>query len=109
MVACLPYALAAVFVDFVHVDPPGNGRVPLNGPSAMVEAAPSTPPPAGDGDSSCPACVWLRVTHRTGAHVSIDLARRAAIAEIVVLDCEWPDNPIPRDAALRGPPRPTFS
>jgi hypothetical protein len=104
---CLPYVLAAVLVDFVHLDTPRSGRAARG--CAAFEAGPSRPAPAEGTDSSCPACAWLRVGHRSETRVSIGAAAHTTVAQIVVLEVEWPDSPVRRQAALRGPPRQILS
>jgi len=107
--ACLPYALAAVLADFVHVHSPQSGRASPRAVGATVEARPTPPPPADSADYSCPACAWLKIGHRTESRISIGAATQTATAQIVLIETEWPDSPVSRHTALRGPPPQTFS
>jgi hypothetical protein len=99
--------LVSVFVDFLHVDR-------LTAPSAIGVAASDVlitarPVRSPNDPSSCPACVWQRLAPRQVAQVCLNLTADTVRALLVPLATEWPDSPVPRPAAFRGPPRSTVA
>jgi hypothetical protein len=107
--ACLPYVLAALLVDFVHLQPPPGAGISIDAVGSTVQAGPSSTTPADDGAHSCPACAWLRIGQRVETQLSFRVAIQASIAQIGLLETRWCDSPVPRHTALRGPPPHTLS
>jgi hypothetical protein len=99
--------LVSVFVDFLHVEAASPiGAYALAGSDVLVTSAPVRPP---TDPPSCPACLWQRLVPRHTTHISLNLTRDAVRVLFVPLVAEWPDSPVPRPAAFRGPPRSTLA
>jgi hypothetical protein len=99
--ACLPYLLASLFVDFVHVDPPEG-----NAPVSM--AAPSAAQPTDGSGPACPTGAWLRLGQSFSTPFSFATTAQAVVRPVALPATICPDSPVPLPRALRGPPRPTL-
>jgi hypothetical protein len=99
--------LVSVFVESLHVVPPSDvNAYALSRSDALTTARPLPQP---TDPYSCPACVWQRVSTQQASHIGITPARDPVPVLIVPLIAEWPDSPVPRPAAFRGPPRSTLA
>jgi hypothetical protein len=101
--------VAALFVDFIHVQPAQSEGARVAALGVTVHASPSRTTPAGDDHHSCPACAWLRVGHRVETHISIGTGTQDPTARVGLFQTRRLESPLPRHIALRGPPPHTFS
>lgn len=98
---CLPYVLASVLVDFVHVHPPAAAAPTVAGSAAIAQPSRSAPQP----DYTCTVCVWLRSGLQLTPNTTDTLAAGVtATAFVLTPDAVRPDAPIARSELLRGPP-----
>lgn len=110
LAALLPYLLTAVCVDFLHVHvQAADAAICADHSVRSVE-----PVPAQDGQpfdhqqDPCPACVWLRVSFRVEAGLSISPSFHALNETPPVPLGLAPDVATRRTASLRGPPALSF-
>ncbi|MDE3155831.1 MAG: hypothetical protein KGN76_12050 [Acidobacteriota bacterium] len=106
LAALLPYAFAALFVNFFHVhDAVGDGvALCANHTVVSFEAPPTNDgQPFGPSDP-CPACVWLKVSYRLEASISIAPSFHLLPTEIPVPEARTPRASSRQPASLRGPP-----
>ncbi len=102
--ACIPYLLASIFVEFLHVDPQVRAGVPtfVVGQASVGVSEPSRPTDA------CPACLWLRIGVRLDSRVLSADPTRVVSAEVETLADDWSDSPVQLLTTLRGPPTPVL-
>jgi hypothetical protein len=93
--------LVAVFVEFLHVDPPLGSAYAIAGSDVLTTAQPVRPL---TDPYACPACAWLRLGPRQASHIGLNLVRDTVAVLVVPPVGEWPDSPTPRPSAFRGPP-----
>jgi len=98
---CLPYLLASVLVDFVHVH-----RQPVATASALAgEVGVTAPRQAPRPDNPCTACLWLRTGLQLTPHAAATLAAGVATTAFVLPpDAVRPDTPAAPSTLLRAPP-----
>lgn len=105
MAALLPYALAAMFVNFFHVHEPANGLWLCADHSVVSFEA----PPADNGQpfqpaDPCPACLWLKISSRVEASISIAPAFHLLPTALPAPEARTPRCASRRPVSLRGPP-----
>lgn len=99
--ACVPYLLASVFVQFLHVAP-----FHRRGAAAPVSPIVTTARPMATAldASECPACDWLRASTAGAIGGALWLACDDAPAAVDLPPARCPARPIAAPATFRGPP-----
>ena len=100
---CLPYILVSIFAESLHVGRPDGSLLPAGGSQAVVAAA---VPSSASSDFSCPVCRWLRDGRRLEVGFGLARIEGSVPSRVDPFITEWPDSPVPRPSAFRGPPRP---
>lgn len=97
----MPYLLASVFVEFLHVAPLQSHGTATPGAPVFTTARPM---PTAVGPNECPACDWLRVSAGraagTGVWIACDDVPGAAAARPV----DSHARPVSAPTEFRGPP-----
>jgi hypothetical protein len=106
LAALLPYLLTAVSVDFLHVHAQSaDAAICADHSVRSVEPVPTQDrQPFDHQQDPCPACVWLRVSFRIEAALSISPSFQALDEAPAVPLGLAPDLAAHRTASLRGPP-----
>ena len=99
--ACLPYILVSILVESLHVAPKPGGSDVIGGSAISLAAG---LPRSATEPYSCPACAWQRVGTEQVQHIGISANGDTVRVPPVPRVAEWPDSPVPRPAAFRGPP-----
>jgi len=105
LAALLPYAFAALFVNFFHVHESPDGLKLCADHSVVSFEA----PPTGTGQpfqpaDPCPACVWLKISYRLETAISIVPAFHLLPTELPAPEARTPWVTSRQPASLRGPP-----
>lgn len=101
---CLPYVLAAIFVDFLHVGPQFRAGTPAFETADAFDTHSTGP----RSDDRCPACLWLQASVPLGSPVVSHSPAQVASSEIETPRTPQSDSPVQHPTVPRGPP-PAFS